>query len=139
MDFDAPTLLGERIVTHALLRYGRVIFLTLIPSTEACDPGGESWLMELDALSGAATPNSNFDFNNDGLFDASDRLSSGGTAAGIRTTVGITKPPAWFVGPDGKDYKIMTGTTGGIESVGNAGGPLPPAGASGRIYWRQIQ
>lgn len=139
MDFDMPTPMGERIVTQALLRYGRVIFLTLIPSTEACDPGGESWLMELDALSGAATPNSNFDFNNDGLFDASDKLASGGTAAGIKTTVGITKPPAWFVGPDGKDYKVMTGTTGGIQSTGNSGGPPPPAGASGRIYWRQIQ
>lgn len=139
MDFDTPTPVGERIVTQALLRYGRVIFLTLIPSTEACVPGGESWLMELDALSGAAMPNSNFDFNNDGLFDAADKLASGGTAAGIKTTVGITKPPAWFVGSDGKDFKVMTGTTGGIQSTGNAGGPPPPSGASGRIYWRQIQ
>ena len=142
MDFDAPALVGERIVTQALLRYGRIIFLTLIPSTEACDPGGESWLMELDALSGAATPNSNFDFNNDGLFNAADRLASGGTAAGIRTTVGITKTPAWFKGPNGKDFKIMTGTTGGIQSVGNdpcPPGGCPPPGGSSRIYWRQIQ
>ncbi|MHB8914588.1 MAG: pilus assembly protein [Thiobacillus sp.] len=139
MDFDIPTPVGERVVTQALLRYGRVIFLTLIPSVEVCQPGGASWLMELDALSGAATPNSNFDFNNDGLFDASDNLASGGTAAGVRTTVGITKPPAWFIGADGKDFKIMTGTTGGIQSTGNKGAPPPPPGTTTRIYWRQIQ
>lgn len=95
--------------------------------------------MELDALSGAATPIPNFDFNNDGLFDASDNLASGSTAAGIRTTVGITKPPAWFEGTNGKDFKVMTGTTGGIQSTGNRGGPLPPPGTATRIYWRQIQ
>lgn len=154
MDFDTPSPLGERIVTQALLRYGRVIFLTLIPSTEPCEPGGASWLMELDALTGAATATSNFDFNNDNLFDAKDNLASGGTAAGIKTTVGITKPPAWFVGADGKDYKVMTGTTGGIQSTGNnPGAPvIPPCdplvdplcgggggGVAPRIYWRQIQ
>ena len=142
MDFNHPSPLGERVVTQALLRYGRIIFLTLIPFTEACKSGGESWLMELEALSGAATASSSFDFFNDKVFDNKDKLASGGTASGLKTTVGITKPPAWFVGTDGKDYKVLTGTTGGIESVGNAGGPPPPAGASGasgRIYWRQIQ
>lgn len=158
MDFVSSPPSGERIVTQPLLRHGRVIFLTLIPSTEACDPGGESWLMELDALSGAATVGSNFDFNNDGLFDSTDMLASGGTAAGIKTTVGITKPPAWFAGqsPTGggpaTDFKVMTGTTGGIQSTKNKGAdtpppcdplvdPLcaPPGGASSRTYWRQIQ
>lgn len=153
MDFDVPSPKGERIVTTALLRYGRVIFLTLIPSTDACVPGGESWLMELDAQSGAALPGSNFDFNNDGKFDGDDLLASGAAAAGIKTSVGITKPPAWFQGPSGKDFKVMTGTTGGIQSTGNKGGSTPPPctgpgcpctgpgclpGAT-RTYWRQIQ
>lgn len=157
MDFDHPSPLGERVVTQALLRYGRVIFLTLTPSTEACEPGGTSWLMELDALTGAAMPDSNFDFNNDNLFDSADKLASGGTAAGIKTSVGITKPPAWFsatpgAGAPGKDFKVMTGTTGGIQSTGNKGAPpcdplVDPSCAGGgggggvapRIYWRQIQ
>jgi type IV pilus assembly protein PilY1 len=140
MDFTQPS--GERIVTQALLRYGRVIFLTLIPSTDVCNAGGESWLMELDAISGARTSGSSFDFNNDGAFDSLDLLASGSTASGIKTSVGITKPPAWFTGTDGKDFKVMTGTTGGIQTVGNKGAPPPGpsgGGALRRTYWLQIQ
>lgn len=150
MDFNLASGVGERVVTQALLRYERVIFLTLVPSTEACDPGGFSWLMELEMESGAAPAESSFDFNNDGKFDSDDLLASGESAAGIRTTVGITKPPAWFSSPppsDGghaTDFKVMTGTTGGIQSLGNKGDeadPDEPGGGGGatRLYWRQIQ
>ena len=154
MDFNHPTLVGERVVTQPLLKHGRVIFLTLIPSTAACVPGGESWLMELEALTGAALAGSNFDFNSDGKFDADDLLVSGKAAAGIKTSVGITKPPAWFSGQapsgggPGVDAKIMTGTTGGIQSTANRGPDNPPPSPPGcptcppgapRIYWQQIQ
>lgn len=143
MDFDAPTEPGERVVTQALLRYDRVIFLTLVPSTVACLPGGSSWLMELDATTGSSTAQPNFDFNNDGVFDSVDNVA-GSVVSGYQSTVGITKPPAWFTGTGGKDFKVMTGTTGGIESLGNRGGvpPPPPPGGVGsfrRTYWLQIQ
>lgn len=142
MDFDEPSSTGERVVTQPLVKYGRVIFLTVVPSDDVCRAGGLSWLMELDALTGAATTGSSFDFNNDGAFDDSDLLASGDVASGIMTSVGITKPPAWFTGTEGKDYKVMTGTTGGIQSVGNKGAPPPgPAGGGAfrRTYWLQIQ
>ena len=140
MDLDQPAQVGERVVTQALLRYGRVIFLTVIPSSDTCDAGGVSWLMELDAVTGGKTTDSSFDFNGDGAFDSGDYLASGGVASGIKTKVGITKPPAWFTGPDGKDYKVMTGTTGGIQSLGNKGSSGGGgAGTLRRIYWLQIQ
>lgn len=140
MDLDQPSPNGERVVTQALLRYDRVIFLTLIPSTDECVPGGESWLMELDAVTGGRTTTPNFDFNNDGNFDSSDYVASGEPPSGIKTTVGITKPPAWFTGTDGKDFKVMTGTTGGIQSLGNRGGGGTPGVPSlRRTYWLQIQ
>ncbi|MEW6119419.1 MAG: PilC/PilY family type IV pilus protein [Pseudomonadota bacterium] len=141
MDMNYPAANGERIVTQALLRYGRVIFLTLIPSSNTCDAGGESWLMELDAVTGSKTADSSFDFNNDGKFDDGDFLASGAVASGVKTSVGITKPPAWFTGTGGKDYKVMTGTTGGIESLGNKGAPPGPSGPGTlrRTYWMQIQ
>lgn len=140
MDLDHPTPVGERVVTQALLRYGRVIFLTLIPSADACRAGGESWLMELDAITGGRTATSSFDFNNDDQFDSDDELASGEVASGVKTSVGITKPPAWFKGEDGKDFKVMTGTTGGIQSLGNKGEDVPPGDNSlRRTYWRQIQ
>ena len=43
---------GERVVSLPILRNGRVIFPTLIPSPNPCEFGGSSWLMELDAVSG---------------------------------------------------------------------------------------
>ena len=127
---------------NARPRFGPARILTLIPSTDVCNAGGESWLMELDAISGARTSGSSFDFNNDGAFDSLDLLASGSAASGIKTSVGITKPPAWFTGTDGKDYKVMTGTTGGIQTVGNKGAPPPGpsgGGALRRTYWLQIQ
>jgi type IV pilus assembly protein PilY1 len=136
MDLDQAV--GERVVSQALLRYGRVIFLTVIPSTDTCDAGGVSWLMEVDAMQGGQTDVSSFDFNNDGLFDDADKLASGETASGVKTTVGITKPPAWFTGEDGKDFKVMTGTSGNLQSLGNKGGVATP-GTLRRTYWQQIQ
>lgn len=143
MDLNEASSTGERVVTQALLYYGRVIFLTVIPSTDTCNAGGESWLMELDAVTGSQTATSSFDFNDDGSFDDGDTLASGGVASGVKTTVGITKPPAWFTGSDGKDYKVMTGTTGGIQSLGNKGDPSGGGGGGAgtlrRTYWLQIQ
>ena len=73
-------------------------------------------------------------------------------ASGIKTTVGITKPPAWFTGSGGKDFKVMTGTTGGIQSLGNKSGSTQKdededeeegggggGGSLRRTYWMQIQ
>ncbi|MGA9164101.1 MAG: PilC/PilY family type IV pilus protein [Thiobacillus sp.] len=142
LDFTEPSSTGERVVTQALLHYGRVVFLTVVPSTNVCQAGGDSWLMELDAVTGAKVGGSSFDFNNDGAFDSKDYLASGSTVSGVKTTVGITKPPAWFTGSDGKDYKVMTGTTGAIQSLGNKGAPPTTPGVPGslrRVYWLQIQ
>src|SRR5690606_23095315 len=60
MDLDHPAPVGERVVTQALLRYGRVIFLTLIPATDPCNAGGVSWLMEMDAVTGGLPPDPSF-------------------------------------------------------------------------------
>ncbi|OYW64502.1 MAG: hypothetical protein B7Z32_07185 [Hydrogenophilales bacterium 12-64-13] len=145
MDFSTAS--GERIVSQALLRHDRVIFLTLIPSTSVCEPGGESWLMELDALTGSRTLVSSFDFSgedgsSDGSFDGSDLLASGATASGIKTSVGISRTATWFTGKNGKDLKVLTGTTGGIQSIDNKGGESdddPTDGTFRRTYWLQIQ
>jgi type IV pilus assembly protein PilY1 len=147
---DFNQLEGERVLSHALLRYGRVVFVTVVPSTDTCDAGGSSWIMDLDAVTGARATGSNYDFNNDKSYDASDNLASGAAASGFKTTVGISKTPAWFEGVDiegnktGTDYMVWTGTLGGTESIGTKAPGTPPAGPPGsgtlrRIYWLQIQ
>jgi type IV pilus assembly protein PilY1 len=147
MDFNQSA--GERVLSHALLRYGRVVFVTVVPSTDTCDAGGGSWIMDLDAVTGARATGSNYDFNNDKSYDESDNLASGAAASGFKTTVGISKTPAWFEGVDiegnktGTDYMVWTGTLGGTESIGTkAPGPAPGPGGGGalrRVYWLQIQ
>lgn len=41
---------GEKVTTKALLIQDKLVFPTLIPSSEACSYGGKSWLMEVPAV-----------------------------------------------------------------------------------------
>jgi len=77
MDALAPALTaataeGERIIADPLTRFGRAIFTTFIPPATPCAVGGESVLMEIDALSGARLEDSVFDINGDGIIDDKD-------------------------------------------------------------------
>ena len=48
MDFPSATTTGERSVFRPILTSGRLIFTTLVPSTQACLFGGTSFLMVID-------------------------------------------------------------------------------------------
>lgn len=105
---------GERVVTQALVRGDRVIFSTLIPSANACDAGGDSWLMEVSTFDGSRLDYPLFDVNGDGLFNAEDLVpievtvvdANGNTtteiifvpASGVMSTVGIIGTPTVFTG-----------------------------------------
>lgn len=135
----APTgFVGERVVANPLLRNGRVIFTTLIPDTDPCGFGGDSWLMELDAITGRRLTESPFDLNRDGKFDSSD-YAPGSPAlppSGMKSDVGITPEPGVLTDPiRGVEYKYMPGTKGTIQMVGEN----PGAGNVGRQSWRQIR
>ena len=133
---------GERIITGALLKYDRVIFITIIPSTDPCVPGGNSWLMEIDSSTGGATAISSFDFNNDGKFDNDDKLTSNGapsTASGVQSKVGMVKSATWLEKTGtGVAVKELSGSTTNIQSISNKGAPVV-AGTVNRLYWQQIQ
>jgi type IV pilus assembly protein PilY1 len=75
LDFDSPNYdgtEGERLVQTPVLRSGRLIFNTLIPTSDSCGYGGDSWLMELDAYSGSRLSLSPFDVNSTGKIDPDD-------------------------------------------------------------------
>jgi type IV pilus assembly protein PilY1 len=135
---------GERVVYPPQLRFGRIVFPTLIPSTSPCDKGGTSWLMEMDAVSGARLGASPFDVDGDGLFSDSDLVAHPTTGAlvavsGRRSQVGITPMPTVISGTppmtagSPKEFKVSSGSSGGVESVAES-----VAGARGRIAWREI-
>lgn len=135
------TARGERVVSMPLIVGSRVIFVTLIPNTDPCTPGGESWLMELNALTGAAPPSSVFDFNNDDVFDDVDRFNLN-VVSGVKSTVGISKTPVWLSKNEDVAFKELSGTSGGIATIKNKPDPSNPGGSSGsatRVYWMQIQ
>jgi type IV pilus assembly protein PilY1 len=141
LDLQAPSSAlpqGERVIFNPVIRAGRVIFTTVIPSPSACSYGGDGWLMELDAVSGsrlAATP---FDVNNDNQFSTADYLKAGASGdaipvSGRRSTVGIPSAPTILSAEPKREYKVMSGSKGAIESVlENA------ASSSGRLSWREI-
>lgn len=137
---NSPTNLGERIVSVPLLRYGRVIFTSIVPSAAVCDQGGYSWLTEVDAFSGAGLPYSVFDINGDTLFNSTDYVSytSSGTAQNSAVSgkklasQGLLKSPTVISAGD-VEYKVGSGTAGGIVVVSEKGTTGSP-----RTSWRQL-
>ncbi len=115
---DLPEL-GEKQVSTAVLRAGRIIFVTLVPSNHSCSDGGESWLMELDAADGSAMDIPVFDLNGDGVFDADDMKGINTNdddpdndiyliPGGKRSKEGIIQPPSILTNTDvGKGIQIF--------------------------------
>lgn len=137
----ASSNFGERQISAPILRNDNVIFTTLIPSNNACAPGGTGWLMELNAGNGGTGDIPIFDVNGDGQFTQADYLSitaGGGTVtqppAGIKSTVGVTGTPAIMLSQDKtQEFKIISGSQGLDTILEN-----PATGPSGRQNWRQI-
>jgi len=131
---------GERVVSTPILRGGRAIFTTLIPSFNPCDAGGTSWIMEQDLLNGGRLAYSVFDVNKDTRFTTADNvtITVAGVdvsvpVSGIQSTVGIIKTPA-VISAGEVEYKFAGGSTGGIMNV-----PEKGASGGGRQSWRQLR
>lgn len=128
---------GERVVANPLLRNGRIIFTTMIPSQDACSFGGNSWLMEMDAMTGGRLHESVFDLNGDGEFDDLDFIElEDGTripVSGKKSNEGLIKTPG-IISDGTKEYKYTSGSSGTIErTVESAGSGF------GRQSWRQLR
>ncbi len=120
---------GERQVSNAIVRNGRVIFTTLIPSTVECEFGGTSYLMELDFRDGSALEFPAFDLNGDGEYDADDTL-----AAGRASDVGIM-PTVSILADGAQDVAFGSGASGDIDVIQISVGDQ----SYGRQSWRQIE
>nr|MBA3494941.1 hypothetical protein [Gammaproteobacteria bacterium] len=135
-NLPANSDLGERIVSAPILRDGRIIFTTLIPSTDPCTFGGTGWLMELGSTSGQRLGWAPWDINGDGKIDSNDLVTSGGSSvapSGKQSKVGIIKAPG-IISAGTQEYKYTSGSTGSLEVT------LESAGiSSGRKAWRQLR
>jgi type IV pilus assembly protein PilY1 len=147
------TFQGEMQVSNSVLRNGRIIFTTLIPDADPCSPGGSSWLMEMDALTGSRLLQSPFDPNDDGVISETEfvtiTLPDGSVitvpASGIKSEVGIAQGPGILFDPGtggegAKEYKYLSGS-----NANAAGSNLqrvvenPGPNSSGRQSWRQVK
>ncbi|HEY3646158.1 MAG TPA: PilC/PilY family type IV pilus protein, partial [Gammaproteobacteria bacterium] len=145
LDLNYPTAQGERVVSDPVLDNGRIIFTTLIPQGNACQFGGISWLMELDADDGGQLDISPYDINGDGKVNSNDyvkvtytdpKTGASVTAtvpvSGKQSNVGIIKTPGIIRGAT-LEYKYYSGSTGAVgmtqESV---------SGGGGRLSWQQL-
>ncbi len=126
---------GERSITDSRLEQGRVIFTTYVPSTNKCSGGGASWLMVLDFANGGALKLPEIDLNDDGKLNSAD-LVAGKVPAGISLGKGYASAPTVVKSKQGDtgDVKLISRSTGAIESIRERGGFL-----QGRLSWRQIQ
>jgi type IV pilus assembly protein PilY1 len=144
-----PLRYGERVISDALFRNDRIIFVTLIPSSHPCDSGGSSWLMELDAFDGSTLGYAVFNLNGDDNFDDDDRVEvtendENGTpeqvdkhVSSVRAKNGILQTPTVIEdGVGDEEYLISPDSSGEIESFETLGGG---AVGAGRRSWRQLQ
>ncbi|WP_281646621.1 PilC/PilY family type IV pilus protein [Parendozoicomonas sp. Alg238-R29] len=140
---------GERQVTNSVLRNGRVVFTTLLPSGDACERGGTSWLMELSATDGSYLFEPPFDINQDAEFDSDDLNYANWTAetlvnfcpdsdcqspSGIHND-GIVQTPAIISCGRGMECKYLSGSDGSIEKVDEN----PGGNSLGRQSWRELR
>ncbi len=131
---------GERQVTSALLRNGRIIFTTLIPSGSSCVFGGDGWLMELDAADGSRLGDPPFDIDGDGVFDlVTDSTGNAVAPSGIRSRVGAPSEPSVLDRGDGTEVKTISGSDGGKLQQEIESKPPPDPTMGRRESWQQMR
>ncbi len=118
---DSGTAPSERENTNPALVAGALIFTTNIPSSDACLPGGSSWLNILDYQTGGALS-----------------LSATTWATWASTSLGdaLASRPVIIRLPSG-DIKSLTRTSSGATVTSGTGIPIP-ATANSRAAVREI-
>jgi type IV pilus assembly protein PilY1 len=128
--------LGERQVSDPILRGGRILFTTLIPSDDPCDFGGTGWLMEMDADTGGALSQPPFDLNRDGDYDDDDVVNDvngndGGTG-GAKLEDGAANSPG-IASDEDDEYKYLGNSSGNVGVIRNN-----PMNEYGRQSWNRL-
>lgn len=129
---------GERVVSEIQLREDQIVATSMLPSTDPCDFGGKSWLLELSPMTGARLSNPVFDINGDGKIDSSDNqtVDSSSIPVSGKNFDEIISSSTFVTKSDGQtEVKYQSGSSGNIkqtlEAISNT--------AKGRQSWRQLQ
>jgi type IV pilus assembly protein PilY1 len=141
MDLESPSngAEGERVISQALLRGGRIIFTTMTPPQNQCVWGGKSWIMEFNAIDGKRLSVIPFDTNNDKQFTSDDNVTVNNASTIIS---GVQKPslgvifstPAVITHTTRAEGKYVTGTGGSVGMFRESASRF-----SGRMSWRKLK
>lgn len=129
---------GERVVSQVTVRYGKTILTTMIPSTQPCSNGGDSWVMEFDPVTGNRPDSPAFDTNGDNSVDAADRLTLQASLAhvsGVRVGSIGTAPTLIRSRNRQLDDKLLNTSGGSVMRIREQGNTR----SSGRAGWEQLQ
>ncbi len=130
---------GERVHQEPILRNDRVIFTTVTPSSDHCEAGGSSWLLEINAADGSRTNTGVFDYNGDRSINNGDLVEIDVDVyvhgSGIRKdATGIYTRPAVVIHPDGRtESKLVTTSAGSVLPI------LEDSGLNRRTPWRELR
>jgi type IV pilus assembly protein PilY1 len=113
--------LGERILTTPIIRDGKIIITTMLPSLNACSIENKNWLMELNWLSGSRLDYTVFDINNDGIIDKNDYIQDPSSSkllpvSGKQLVLGTTTSPIILENKD-NEIKYFNDESGKIKSL----------------------
>jgi type IV pilus assembly protein PilY1 len=124
--FDLPSE-GERIIKDLLIREGRAIVLSLIPTDSPCSGGGNSFLYEVDACTGGRLLFPIFDIDYNFAVDNQDRINiaTEGPPEFVppsgRGFAGILSPPVIVGAPGETEIKLFSSSSGAVEKVVEVG------------------
>jgi type IV pilus assembly protein PilY1 len=127
---------GERLVTDPVLRGDFLFYNTWIPSTDPCSYGGSSWPMVVDYVTGGRPKVAAFDYNNDGVIDPNDLLTStDGTLAAVAPSAKkkstLVNSPRFL-----SDYKYESDT--GSRTPSRTHVTHLSGLNTGRLSWREL-
>ena len=132
--FDLPSA-GERIIKDPMIRDGRAIVVSTIPTDSPCSGGGNSFLYEVDACTGGRVPVPIFDIDYNYAVDIRDRINIGTEGAPRMVAPsgmgfsGILNPPIILRGPNNTEMKLFSSSSGAVENVAEV------AEKTGIYYW----
>lgn len=127
MDLEYLVPEGERIVAAPVLRDGKILVSTHIPTGDECAPSQLGWLMVLNAINGGMPGSNLLDLNGDNNLNEPP-------ISGIRNAVNPFSPPTVVAGPTSDvilSQSEIDPTPTGIS--------LASSFMDGRLTWRELR
>lgn len=144
---------GERIISHAVVLGGTLVFTSVVPdANKPCSGGGHSWINAVSPFDGASSKIQVFDTNRDGTIDGkTDNIatftSANSTVASMQLGVLITDSAFLTARDPGTNTTKPCPSGSAITYLGSSTDATNPnaticaeggAGGKGRMSWRQI-